>query len=315
MEDADGPTTARAGYVTAMWGGSTRWLFVGYGGHSASTYAQVLAYDYETGGWHTIFLAEDDDIGDDVDISYVFASLESDGTARLHAVSEGAAACRSFMFENYDRASTSTAARKYKDVGYLNWSEDDLADPHKSSGVMRILMDAYDLSGSTSGEHIDIQYGIDGATWTTATLSGDFLSSVKSLSFGTGGAGIAAKTIRIRMNLKRGSTNTNSPKVVDWELQVRTKQERLQGFVCNIDVARSAALQRVPAKTVIERINTTIDQVPAVAFEWADTGTLYVDVHRELQGDTTSKTGVSSPAENRRTSGIIPLSIEQVLPA
>ena len=302
FEYSDGLEANRAGHATSIWGGNTHWLFVAYGGHSAGTYSQIFAMDYETGAWHTLFLAEDADIGANVEINLVSGS---------HAAAAGAGTSSAFMFENYHASPVSSAVRKYKATGYINWSEDDLIDPHNASAVMKIFMDAYDLSASTSGEHVDVQYGVNGTDWETTALPGDFLSGTSSLPFGTNGSGISAKVIRVRLNLKRGSTNTNSPKIIDWEIQVRTKPVRLKGFVVNIDIAASARIQHVPIKTVWARINATIDNVPAVAFEYGDTGTLYVDVHRELSGDSSSSSGTAAPSDNSRTSGIVPLVIEE----
>ena len=82
---------------------------------------------------------------------------------------------------------------------------------HETKRFLRTHVNAESLDASN--ENILIKYGIDGNVRTGNTL-GTFTDSTTAITFASN-AGVSAKNIGMQINLTRGSTNTNTPKLKD----------------------------------------------------------------------------------------------------
>ena len=274
-EESDGLVTARQGHANYISGSDPRWLFVAYGGHAGSKNASILAMNYETGAWHSFFRNSTAD----EDITTLVISTESDGTPRLHASAEGAAACTAFMFEEPLVAAVTGVTQNYKTTGYVEWAEDDLGDPHTSAAVMRALIDDGGTMGSgTTTNYVQLKYGLDGAAYDNVTL-GNFLSTAKSLNFdATNNRGVSAKTLKVRLNLfGADAATTNTPQIKEYEIQARNRVSVLRGWEIAIDLDASAEFQSTEQppnpETVVSNLLTvqnSVTLVPLVVGEGAE---------------------------------------------
>ncbi|MCB7128062.1 MAG: hypothetical protein J3T61_00800, partial [Candidatus Brocadiales bacterium] len=119
-------------------------------------------------------------------------------------------------------------------------------------------------------------YGIDGAVDTTASL-GDYLSGQKTLSFpaGSGVEGVAAKKIGHRLKLDRSTTNTNTPKLQEFEVQAQhvLLDKLAWNFVIDIEKSRRAnpvtpVTGTMPSETIITNLETVTKSKTLVTFTW-----------------------------------------------
>jgi hypothetical protein len=332
----DGPVAARQGYATFILGTNPRWLFVAYGGNAASKNASIFAFDYLTRTWHSIYL----DGTANREITQMWLSAADDSTMRLHFITEGATDDVPQMIEHPTVGISVGAAQQFRTPGFIEFAEDDLIDPHVSSAVMTGRVDADDLDTVSTVEagngantvHIENEYGIDGAAWTSVSNLGIYASDDKVLFFGktdqnTPSAseagtpiGISAKTIRHRLKLVRDATNTKTPKLKEFQVEHVNKQAHLKGFVCPIDVAATAHDQNVNPEVIDDRIDTIIESVPSVALLFGEetdgTGTTYyvesVPSGRwETEGVLPNAPGIGTTTERTVHGGIRTLTLEE----
>lgn len=277
----DGLVTARQGYVNYMLKVSNEFLMVAYGGSAASKNASifmidtsVLLKDPETDKafmpWHHMY----QNATANLDIIGMAFSTEDDNTERLHFSVEGtSASVCSHIEEPFVNPDQSTTVKyQASNVSFIRLPVDDLGDPQTNAVITQGLVAANALSATTSGEYIQHQYGLDGAADTTTTL-GNYLSGTLALSFGTGAAGVAAKTIGNRLNFFRGSTNTNTPKLLEWELQAHNLLLGRRAWTFTIDIAKTVAMMpptvvanTPPEETVITNLLTAATATTLVTF-------------------------------------------------
>lgn len=268
----DGLVTTRTGHVNYMLATPTKWLLIAYSGHVANTFASifmldtsVLRFDPETGSPYMALHHMWQDATGDLDIVSMAYSTEDDATPRLHWAVEGSAASINYHIEEPFAHPEQSSTIKYQDdnISFLRLPVDDLGDPQTTATILQSLVDADDLSATTSGEYIEEQFGVDGAADTGTTL-GNYLSGTKSLSFGSG-VGVAGKTIGRRLNFFRSATNTNTPKLHESELQASHVLLDKKAYDFVIDIAASAALLS-PTVTANQRAEEVIiSAIEAVA--------------------------------------------------
>ena len=258
----DGLVTARQGRVNYMLTVG-KYLLVAYGGHAASRNAsiflldtQVEYYDPETGEmfvpWHHVH----QDATANLDIVALAYSTEDDGTARLHFAVEGAAASvNSHIEEPFVNPKQSTTV-KYQATSILRLPDDDLGDPQTTDTITQAFVDADDLSATNADEYIALRYGLNGASDTTTTL-GDFLSGTLSQSFGSA-AGVAARRIGVNLLLDRGATNTNTPKLQEFEMRSHHVLLGRRRWSMRVDIAKTAEGDTKPDGVADQHINETI---------------------------------------------------------
>lgn len=319
----DGLIAARQGYTTFLLGSSPTWLYVAYGGTFSGKKKSILAMEYATGVWHSVYYDDGSTYSEDAGerIWGMVLSTEDDGIERLHWFTEGTTRGPGTASKAYHivRPSENPVLRgtngDYKDGGYVEFAQDDGGDPHLTMAVFQALLAADDLSGSTSNEHADIQYGVDGAGWTDVQLSGDFLSGTKAISFGTDGVGVSMKHIQLRLDLKRGSTTANTPKVLDFELQVRQKQAQLRGFKLPINLAKTRNERSGSApntKGILSALRAAQTTVTLVKLEMSDLGAIYGELSNRGPSGTREGEAVTMPRATGSRTGIITYWFEEV---
>jgi hypothetical protein len=258
------PTSAR-GHTNFILDTPSPWLFVAFGGHAADTNATIMALDKRTvvpgkgqdAAWHHIYTESDADI----DITMVGYSSEDDATPRLHFALENASASEMFHIEEILQApDIRESSSKFQATSYIELPEDDLGDPQNDSTIIQALIDVDNLSSTTSGEYIQHQYGVNGAAYTNVDL-GDYLSGDKALSFGSG-SGVAAKTIKNRLDFFRDSGDTTqSPVLKEFELQAKQKAQNLRAWSVVIDIEDTARIYGGGAGDDSEAVITTLETV------------------------------------------------------
>jgi hypothetical protein len=304
--ESDGLVAARQGHANFMWGGDPRWLFVAYGGHASGKNGSVLCFDYVTGAWHSFYR----DATADRNTTRIIGSDESDGVSRLHITTDAAASSVLQQFEEPYVSAATGATQQYRSTGYVEWAEDDLGDPHADSAILTIRLDADGLDnvstiegGSGTSTDVEIEYGVNGAAWDNVSTLGLFGSDDLTLFLGktnqnTPGAseagtpvGISAKTFRMRAELKRDGTVTNTPKIKEVQTEHINKSEDLNGFVISIDVGATAQDQQINPEVVLDRIDTIKGSVISIPLEFGQetdgtNTTYYVEHVRRGQFDS-----------------------------
>jgi hypothetical protein len=294
-EDGDGLVSARQGHANFIYGEDPTWLFVAYGGHAANKNASILCMDYEHLAWHSFYK----DSTANQDCYALVISSEGDGTDRLHAVTEGASASTCFMFEHPRVSNVTGVSQQFKASGYIEWSEDDLGDPHADSAAFTGRVDCDGLNSAATVEagngsntvHIEHEYGVNGAAYTNVSNFGFYTSDDLVLFFGKtnqnipsqdeGGTpvGVSAKTLRNRLVFYRDGTNTNTPQLKEFQIEARNKLLVLQGWEITVNLAKTLDMnEAADTEAVITNLETVRDSVPLVAFEIGESGTRYVEM-------------------------------------
>jgi hypothetical protein len=322
----DGLVSSKQGVATFLYGGSPDWLYVAYGGTASGKKKSILAMDYNTKAWHSVYFDDGTTFNDDGDgrIWGMILSSADDGVQRLHWWQEGgsrAPGSNSVHFyieepERPPRQRVESTDSGFKATGYIEFAEDDHGDPQISTAILESRIDAEDLGADTNADYMEHKYGLDGGNWDANDL-GDFFSGTKTLSFGTSGRGVSAKTARHRLNFARDAGDTTqTPLLNEFEVVVRTKLATLKGFRVPIDIGRTATEEGIRPQDVIDRLEAIHDSVTMVPFDRdPDTGfTSEVQVElTSLQLQTTE--GGSATAFNAQSSrgGVAVVSIEEVL--
>ena len=322
----DGLVSSKQGVPTFLYGGSPDWLYVAYGGTASGKKKSILAMDYNTKAWHSVYFDDGTTFNDDGDgrIWGMILSSADDGVQRLHWWQEGgsrAPGSNSVHFyieepERTPRQRVESTDSGFKATGYIEFAEDDHGDPQISTAILESRIDAEDLGADTNADYMEHKYGLDGGNWDANDL-GDFFSGTKTLSFGTSGRGVSAKTVRHRLNFARDAGDTTqSPLLNEFEVVVRTRLATLKGFRIPIDIGRTAAEEGVRPQDVIDRLEAIHDSVTLVPFDRdPDTG-FASEVQVELTGlQLETSEGGSATAFNAQSSrgGVAMVSVEEVL--
>ena len=317
-QPGDGLVAARQGYATVLNGENATWLVVAYSGTADGLYGTILAMEYATGAWHSIYLNETDQRRiSELSISN-FGEGTGSGTPRIHWTEEGGnnvpgAATVNKMIEYPFNNPLTTTVQSYKTTGYVEWSDDDLGDPHSSSATFRALLDADDLDSSTSGEYVQLKYGDETENWESNTL-GNFLSGDKDLDFGTSSRGVSMKRLKVRLNFVRdGGSAVQTPKLREFEIQARNKLLLLERYASlAIDLGLTAHHERITPFEVFTRLRADIESVTTLPFKITERAAeQQVEVVAFESQLTTPGQGVS--VESQELSGVILLTLEEVL--
>lgn len=284
----DGLPTAKQGHMVASVG-SSQWLFYTYGGNAASKKASVMAWN---GMGHLIEL---DGCGHhrmyfhgtaNQELEVLALSARDDGTVRLHFSARTATRTSDTLFQAEPLASpASGVAVKREADGVMDRPRFDGGMPRDDATWIAVFREADDLSGSTSGEYINLDRGVDGATPTTDI--GNVLSGAKEVQLGSG-AGIAGRQFQLRENFNRAGTNTNTPKGGDVEVIYKKRIRKdtaetdgskvLDGFRFTIDLPLTANNNNRTVEAIIKTLHTAEGNIPLQAFSYGKTGTRYVTV-------------------------------------
>jgi hypothetical protein len=246
-------------------------LFISVGGHDGATdrFSRVLAYNNL--GWHSVT-----EYGTaDKPIEWIDVGSGDDAVPRLHyGVRTATAASDALFLEQplvnprsgvvISRADDSAGVVGYIDLPYI-----DLGMPHESKNFLRGHVNAEDLNSTASDEYITIQYGINDTARTTTAL-GNFTSATTANSFASN-AGVSAKNIGMRVNLLRGSTVTDTPKLKDIIVEgmvVPGNGNLTYQHEIIIDINQTAEAISVSTETIYENLKTLLATVTQVDFEF-----------------------------------------------
>tara|TARA_Y100000310_G_scaffold38739_1_gene36238 strand:- start:496 stop:2574 length:2079 start_codon:yes stop_codon:yes gene_type:complete len=286
---------ARQGHINCMIAPSLPWLIVTYGGHAGDKQSSIFAIDYQWQKdpatdrvfqpWHSMYLEADDDI----DLYMLGYSTEDDATPRLHFALEHASTAEMYHLEQPFANPLSGVSQQFQSSSYIEWAEDDLADPNADSLLLSAGVDADNLSITDTREHIEHEYGLNGDVSTTVSDFGKYVSGDKQLFFGRTNQnigssadagkseGISAKTVRHRLILNRGAAGSSSrPLLKEFEVQAKAKQELLIGYRVPVDLEALTSVQR-DSEQVISDIESVLTSVTLVEFEYGKSGIKLVE--------------------------------------
>jgi hypothetical protein len=302
--------------------GPIRWMvpandmmYCSAGGGASDRYARIWCHNGK--GWHSMRKHG----SDDEEIEWIAASSDDDGTPRLHyAVRTGTAASNAkFLGQPFVNPSSgvsiSREATGYVDLPYL-----DFALPLLSKAVLRVGINAQDLSSSTSGEYINVDYGF-GTNNAAVTARGSFIDLGNFLS-GTSaidhasGAGLSVRSYALRINLLRNSTVTDTPVLKDVEIDVVPHIPVRQGFILRINLQETAQLEDKTTEEVITRLETARDLVTMPSFAYANISATRVKVVSLNWGDDVYSDGgeiLAVPDAQALRRGEVEVVLEEVL--
>ena len=306
--------------------GSVNWmksagdfLFISVGGHDGADdrFSRILAYNGL--GWHSVT----EHGTADKPIEWIDVGAGDDATPRLHygvRTSSSASDAR-FLEQPLVNPRSGVSIKREDDsagvVGYIDLPYIDLGMPHESKNFLRAHVNAEDLNSSASDEYISIQYGKDDAVRTTTAL-GNFTSATTANTFASN-AGESAKNIGLRVNLLRGSTNTNTPKLKDIIVEgmvVPGNGNLTYQHEMIIDIDQTAMALDVGTETIYDNLKTLLATVTLVDFEFGGESRK-VAVDREASGFLTYLDGdaySSAPNSLAARRGVLRLVLAERIP-
>jgi hypothetical protein len=323
IEPPDGLVVARQGHVNALLVVPRPYLVVAYGGHAANKTASIFTMSYESRPvpgdpnkrfrtWHSLY----SEANANIDLYLLGYSTEDDVTERLHFALEHASSAEMYHLELPFNDPATGVAQKFQSSSFVEWAEDDLGDPHSNGNVLRGRVDADDLSSADDGEYIEHEYGLNGAAWNNVSNFGNYVSGDKELQFGRTlqnvtdqteagtSIGVSAKTIRHRLALNRASTNTNTPRVKEFEVETENIAATLRGILLPVDIGLTAEQTGLgSADNVHADIEACVDTVTLQALDYAKAATTNVRV-KEVQRGNIFSAGLAESARTEERGGI-----------
>lgn len=270
----DGLPSERQGHVTWMLP-TSQWLFVAYGGHTASTKASIFAYDGL--GWHHIF--QNGTANQEID--WIGISDRDDGTLRMHISVRTGTNSTDMRFLEKPLTNPKSESVRCESSGSLTRPEFDGGMPKVDTAWLEVFYDAADLSASTAGEYINIDYGLDGDD--PATDLGDILSGDKDLQFASG-VGVSGNSISVKETYNRDSgDNTQTPKGRSLEVTYLKQPVDLFGFGFEVDIVSSARHVNGGVEEVIANLTTAQASVTLVTLKYGKASQVNVRV-RAIEG-------------------------------
>ena len=308
--------------------GSVNWmksagdfLFISVGGHVSPSgddrFSRILAWNGL--GWHS--MTEHGTA--DKPIEWIDVGAGDDATPRLHyGVRDSSSLSDArFLEQPLVNPRSGVSIKRADDssgvVGYIDLPYIDLGMPHESKNFLRAHVNAESLNSSASNEYISIQYGKDDAARTTTAL-GNFTSATTANTFASN-AGESAKNIGLRVNLLRGSTNTNTPKLKDIIVEgmvVPGNGNLTYQHEMIIDIDQTAMALDVGTETIYDNLKTLLATVTLVDFEFGGESRK-VAVDREASGFLTYLDGdaySSAPNSLAARRGVLRLVLAERIP-
>ena len=245
---------------------SADFLYIAVGGGAANRHSRICAWNAR--GWHSIHKHATAD----EPIEWIDVGAEDDSKQRLHFAIKTATAKSTSKFLAYPNTNPSSGvAVKYEaynagHAGHIDLPYYDLGYPHEDKNFTRVHIIADDLNSSAADEFIEASYGHNNAVRTSTDI-GDFLSTVTGISLGSN-AGVQAKNIGLRVILKRGSTNTDTPKLRDIVVEGYVVPTTAYEHNLTIDLEQTATDTGQSVETVISNLQTLISTVTLVDFKF-----------------------------------------------
>ena len=241
-------------------------LFATVGGSAADRNARVLCWNGT--GWHHI--ARSSTANKEIQWMHISSADDgSIGTPLLHYnISTGTSTSTSHYIEYPLTNPASGVALKREDhsagqSGTIDLPYYDLGIPQENKNFLatHVMADDLDSASGADKEFINVDFGVNGAALTTDL--GDIISGTSRLTFGSG-AGVSGKNLGIRLNLNRGGTNTNTPKIKDIVVEGVISPEVSYEHQLTIDIKETATNTGLSVETVISNLETAINSVTQV---------------------------------------------------
>ena len=241
-------------------------LFASVGGGAANRNARIVCWNGN--GWHHIARSSTAN----KEIQWMHVSSADDGaigTPLLHYnISTGTSTSTSHYIEYPLTNPASGVALKREDYsdgqsGTIDLPYYDLGIPQENKNFLatHVMADDLDSASGADKEFINVDYGVNGAALTTDL--GDIISGTSRLTFGSG-AGVSGKNLGLRLNLNRGGTNTNTPKIKDVVVEGVISPEVSYEHQLIIDIKETAINTGLNVETVISNLETAINSVTQV---------------------------------------------------
>jgi len=268
---------------------SNDFLFFAYGGAAAGKKAWIGAYsgqgsigDDRSAGFHHIF--QNDTANRKID--WMALSAADDGNMRLHFQERLGTTTHSTEFILNPLAHPDSGVTiNYAASGVQDRPRLDMGFPFDNAAFFEVGLEADDLSGSTSGEYINLDYGVNAAT--PSTDIGNILSGSRKLQIASG-AGVEGREIQIRENYARSGTTANTPKGYDMEITYKKKLNKTSAgndesdsyrrWTMDVDIVQTANQENRNAQAVLGDLYEAEGNTIGQAFTCALFGTRYVDV-------------------------------------
>ncbi len=294
----DGLVAARQGHVNDILViPGDPFIYLSYGGHAANLQAGVYAIDYTQRidpdsqkrfqAWHHMYLESDANI----DIPSLGYSPADDATPRLFFHLENNSSDEMFHLEQpLVSGAASGVSIKRQANAFMEQAEEDFDDPHGQTTVLRVRAEADGLDtvatikagNGTNTNHIEIEYGLNGAAWNNVSNfaflgSDDLQAEFGRLNQNINGVeesgdpeGVAALTLRLRITGQRDGTETNGPQLKEAELQGINQVNDLLRFIVPIDLETTAHLtdeEQRNSEQVLDEVIAIIRSGILVPFE------------------------------------------------
>jgi hypothetical protein len=268
FSEGDGGPAEMAGPIRWM-ESAQGMMYVSAGGGKASRNARIFCHNGK--GWHSVRrhgTANEK-------IEWIAASSDNDGVPRLHYAIRTAAVTSALKFLGQAFVNpVSGVSIKREATGYLDMPYIDAGMPLIDKGFLRVGINAEDLSATNSNEFINVDFGEDdgsgGLNARTNTDLGDFLSGTTTRDFASS-AGLSSRNLGLRINLLRDvTTNTDTPKLKDVEIDALPHVNVLQRFRLRIDIQATALLEDKVPEAVITELETARDLVTLPVFQYGN---------------------------------------------
>ena len=245
-------------------------LFASVGGGAADRNARIVCWNNK--GWHHIARSATANR----EIQWMDISSADDGaigTPLLHYNIKTATSTSTSHYIEYPLTNpTSGVALKREDhsagqSGTIDLPFFDLGIPQENKNFLNAHVIADDLDSSTGSdkEYINVDYGLDNAALTTDL--GDITSATSKLPFASG-AGVSAKNMALRLNINRGNTSTDTPKLRDIVVEGYVSPTTAYEHQMVVDIDATAQQTGQSIETVISNLETLINSVAQISFKF-----------------------------------------------
>ena len=245
-------------------------LFASVGGGAADRNGRILCWNGR--GWHHIARSSTANR----EIQWMDISSADDGgigTPLLHYNIKTATSTSTSHYIEYPLTNpASGVALKREDhsagqSGTIDLPFFDLGIPQENKNFLNAHVIADDLDSSTGSdkEYINVDYGLDNAALTTDL--GDITSATSKLPFASG-AGVSAKNMALRLNINRGNTNTDTPKLRDIVVEGYVSPTTAYEHQMVVDIDATAQQTGQSIETVISNLETLINSVAQISFKF-----------------------------------------------
>lgn len=273
MDALDGVPTALQGNFGWLHS-SGPFLYAAYGGGQANLTGRILCHNGE--GWHSV--AQSASTGSNTAMRWCHVHDENLNFARQDPVSELVDIHEAVV--GVERNPNSSTGLTRESSGYIDLPYVHDGMPTIDGIFLQARVDASGLT-TTSGEYIEIRYGVNGASRSGTDL-GDIVSGTHTLKVASG-AGVSARNVGLRATLNRdGGDTTDTPIAHTVEIAAYQAPEATERFRFLIDLQATANSADANVETLIANLEAARDLSTLPAFQYANNATTYVKV-RELR--------------------------------